>query len=67
MSSQALVFEVHFFGETTSERTITIYAFDADGVGQMVDARDVGPFETSLEVSQWVWRTMSRHLGMAMR
>lgn len=56
------VFEVHVEGPPDAIREVTIYSVGEHGQLGLVAAEQFGPFDTSLEVSQWVWRVATRHL-----
>jgi hypothetical protein len=43
-------------------RRYTVYGGQQDGQTVLLGAFDQGPFDTSLEVAQWVWRLLAKQL-----
>ena len=39
-----------------------VYSVDSDGQYAVEGTFEQGPFDTALEVAQWVWRTVGRRL-----
>jgi hypothetical protein len=60
-------FEVDVQVENGGCRSVTVFGFNEAGQGVLVGGTEFGPFDTDLEVSQWVWRTVTRHLASAVR
>jgi hypothetical protein len=54
--------ELHW--STDEHGTVRYGLYERTEVGQLafVDAMEQGPFDTSVEVSQWAWRAISRRV-----
>lgn len=54
--------ELHW--ETDTHGTVRYGLYERGEVGQLafVDAYEQGPFDTALEVAQWVWKALARRV-----
>lgn len=62
-----LTYEVHLEKEHGDIEGVTVYALDEGRQMRVVNARLFGPFATPLDVSQWVWRTLTLDLASPLR
>ena len=56
------VFEVHLEAEDGNNGWVTLYRKDKHQLLYLIDAHEIGPFDTALETSQWVWKALTRSL-----
>lgn len=65
MVESSHVWEVHVERMDSQTRVTTLYRCVERGQLELVASEEWGPFDTSLEISQWVWkwvtRSMDRH------
>jgi len=62
MGYQSAVFELHIESDGGVRRT-GLYARIDGGQLSLLESWEWGPFDTSLEISQWAWRGVARALA----
>jgi len=55
-------FDVTVEQDGANIRNVTVTGLDDVSQMAWLNSEEFGPFDTSLEISQWVWRTIARHL-----